>query len=354
MAKKKNIKKITLEEYIDKNTSPENIKAAKSFLFILQFVIAIVLLAVLFFVVLRLYEINEYAGHIGAVFSVVMFIVGYLVPVIKLKNTKAFMTNVTSENARAAQKYNKVLREEIADKMIDIAEKTEDLDWYSQDSIGKLAIARHTKNDEELKNALTEVYKTDVKKAANKLIRQTAVRVGIATAISQSELVDTMFVIVYQLNLIKDIVFLYGYRPTETQMVKIYKNVLINALIAYGTSTATGKVGKTIGGGIIDALDKASQSKSAITSTIASFAGGLAGVAVESGMQFVVNTSLTIKIGHQTRKYLIREYKLQEMLDSVEILIEDEDEEKLMESIKKEVKDNITKRPKKQDTAPAS
>ena len=68
-------------------------------------------------------------------------------------------------------------------------------------------MARHTRNDKDLKSALTEIYKVDVNKAANKLIAKSAFNTGLITAISQSELMDTLTVIVYQLNLIKDIVF---------------------------------------------------------------------------------------------------------------------------------------------------
>ena len=336
-------KKITLEEYQSQNTSPENIKAAKSFISIFLITIAIIIIVSLFFVVMKLFDIHEIAGYIGVVIALFIFIFGYLVPVIKLKNTKSFMTSVDVSTTTKAQKYNKRLREDIADKMIDITFKTEDTNWYNEKNIGKLAVARHKNNDKELMNVLTEIYTTDIKASAEKIIRKSAMRVGLATALSQSEALDTLLVIIYELNLIKDIVFLYGYRPTDTQMAKIYKNVIRNALIAYGVSSATSGLGKTISSSLIGALDKASQSGSVLTSTIGSVVGGIAGTAIESGLQFVVNTTLTIIIGYQTKRYLVKEYKLQEMLDNVELLDDEEEQAKLIESIKDEVKDQLTK-----------
>lgn len=349
---KNNEKKITLEEYQRQNTSPENVIAAKSFLFIFTMAIAIGILVSLFFVVLRLFEIHQYAGYAGLIGAILIFIFAYLVPVIKLKNTKTFMTQVNVTTARKAQKHNKKLREELADKMIDITYKTDGISWYNEKSIGELAIARHKKDDEQLKTVLTKIYKTDVKSSADKLIRQSAVRVGLATALSQSEALDTLLVLIYELNLIKDIVFLYGYRPTDSQMAKIYKNVLRNSLIAYGVSSATSGLGKTVGTGIIGAIDRASQSSSAVTSVIGSVVGGLAGTAIESGLQFAVNTTLTIIVGYQTRKYLIKEYKLQEMLDNVELLEDEEEQIEVIESIKEEIKEEIskTKRSRKRAT----
>lgn len=350
-----NEKKITLEEYQRQSANPENIKAAKSFLFIFAMAIAVVMIVSLFFVVLRLFDIHEYAGYVGTVGAVFVFLFGYLVPVIKLKNTKSFMTDVNVTTASKAQKYNRKLREDIADKMIDVTYKTEGISWYSEKNMGKLAVARHKKDDQELKTVLTEIYTTDIKSSAEKMIHKSALRVGLATALSQSEALDTLLVIIYELNLIKDIVFLYGYRPSDTQMAKIYKNVLRNALIAYGVSTATSGFGKTIGTGIIGAIDRASQSGNILTSTIGSVVGGLAGTAIESGLQFAVNTTLTTIIGYQTKRYLVKEYRLQEMLDNVELLDTEEEQAKVIESIREEVKEQLTKvkKTKKQTTAEA-
>jgi uncharacterized membrane protein YcjF (UPF0283 family) len=334
-------KKITLEEYQQKYTHPENVVAAKTFLFMLGAAIGIMIAVSLFFVVLKLFVIHQIAGYVGVFGSIVIFIFVYVVPVVKLKNTKSFITNLDSINAKQAKKYNKQLRDEIADKMIDINTKAELVGWYSDELIGKLAIARLTRNDVELKSVLTKIYQKDVKNAANKLIKTSAVRVGIATAISQSEAIDTLFVLVYELNLIKDIVFLFGYRPTDSQMVKIYKNVLTNALIAYGVSSATAGIGKSVSSGIVSALEKASQSGNFFASTL----GSVAGMAVESGIQFTVNSTLTVIIGNQTKKYLIKEYNLQEMLDNIE-LIDENEEEKMIETVKNEIKEKMSKKQK--------
>jgi uncharacterized membrane protein YcjF (UPF0283 family) len=349
-------KKITLEEYQAQNTNPENIKAAKSFLFIFAMAIAVVMIVGLFFLVLKLFDIHEIAGYVGTVAAVLVFIFGYIVPVVKLKNTKSFMTDVNVTTTTKAQKYNRKLREDIADKMIDIAYKTDGISWYKEKNIGRLAVARHKNNHTELKEALKEIYTTDVKNSAEKIIRKSALSVGLVTALSQSEALDTILVLVHELNLIKDIVFLYGYRPTDTQMAKIYKNVLRNALIAYGVSSATSGLGKTISTSLITAIDKVSQSRNVITSTIGSVASGIAGTVVESGIQFAVNTSLTIIIGYQTKRYLVKEYRLQEMLDNVELLESEEEQAKIIESIKEEVKEKITsaKKTRKETIAKAA
>ena len=141
------------------------------------------------------------------------------------------------------------------------------------------------------------------------MIRKSAVYVGVSTLISQSGMMDALLMIIFQLKLVKDIVYLYGYRPSDAQMTKILKNVLRNSLMAYGLSAAADAVGQLVG---------ASMGKIPFI-----------GVVVSSGLQGAVNAAFTSLIGQQTINYLIKEYKLQEMLDNVVFIMSDEEEEKI-------------------------
>ena len=156
------------------------------------------------------------------------------------------------------------------------------------------------------------------------------------------------------LKLIKDIVYLYGYRPSDTKMVKIYKTVISNALIAYGLSTGTTSLGKTFGSGIVSMIDKASNSMNPLTSTFGSVVGGIAGTALESSLQFIVNSTFTTLIGYQTKKYLSKEYNLQDILDNVELVETPDEQVKMIESIKDEVRENLVKKHKKEKIKPAT
>lgn len=346
MAKEKETPKMTLDEYQQKYTSHENIAVAKNFLFILGAAIGLIFVVALFFLVLRLYEIHPIAGYVGIGVSVLIFLFGYLVPILKLQNTKAFQTNVKLTTAGNAKRYNKKLREDIAEQMIDVTVKTDSVGWYSDDLVGKLAVARHKKDDQALKETLTKIYDKDVKNAANKMIRKSAIKVGLATALSQSEYLDTLFVLVYDLKLIKDLVFLYGYRPSDVQMAKIYKNVLANALVAYGVNSATTGVGKSLNSALSNIAGNAARSGNIVAATIGSVVGGIAGTALESTIQYAVNSAFTSIIGFQTKKYLVKEYKLQDILDDIE-LVESEDEQlKMIAAIENEVKKEATKKTK--------
>ena len=205
--------------------------------------------------------------------------------------------------------------------MIGLASTIRENGWYTDSKIAPIAIARAKNDDAALSRALTDIYNSDVKKAANKLIRDTAFQVGLTTSISQSEKVDTLIVSISEINLIKKLVFLYGYRPNDAQMLKIYKSVLTNALLAYGVQSATtsiaGGIGKLIGG--------AAKEIPFISTVIGSVTDG------------TINATLTAIIGFQTIRYLKREYKLQDILDGIEIEDSEEVEKEVIADVKKQV-----------------
>ena len=317
------VEKMTLEEYESKYTKRQNTKMIKSFLFILAGSIGIMIFCLLLFLVLRVYDINKYAGYGAAVIALILFIFVYIVPIIKISKTRSFDVNVNKYTAKDAQKHNKKVRNSIADEMIDFTSKTDGVGWYNSELIGKLAIARQTNNDVELKRVLTEIYDKDVKKSANEIIREHAIKIGVITAISQSEKIDTLFVAIYELNLIKQLVFLYGYRPSDAKLMRIYSTVLTNALIAYGLQSVTNNLAT----GLVQKIGGAMKGIPLLGNAIATVIG--------SASQGIINGLLTVVIGHQTLKYLKEEYHLQDILD--EINLEDFSEEEMLNEVKEDI-----------------
>ena len=315
-------KKMTLEEYQEKYSKSENTKAIKFGLVMFVAGIGIIIFACLLLVVLRVFEINEYAGYASIAVAVLVFIFLYIVPVIQIHKYRPFITNVDSKNARQAKSYNKKLRNEISDKMIDFTAKVTGKSWYDEKLIGKLAIARQSSDDKEVKSLLTEIYDTSVRKEANKIISGHAVKVGLLTAASQNAYLDSAFVAVYELGLIKDLVYLYGFRPSNAKLLKIYRNVIINSLLAYGVSNGTTSL-------ISKGLSATFEGLPLL--------GSLVSTAIASASQGIVNGVMTGIIGVQTKRYLIKEYHLQDILDSVE-LDNPEEDSKMLTEISEEIK----------------
>lgn len=319
--KNKENNKITIDEYIEKYTAPQNIKEVKWLFAVLVFAIGVLIFCNLFSFIERLFALNEIAGYIGIGISVLIFLLLFVYPVIRISTSRHFVTNVNHKNARAARHHNKIVCRDIADKMIDLNVVTNCNCWYSEEKIAPIAIARARKDDKALKIALTDIFNTDVKKAANNMIRDASLQVGLITSISQSEKVDTLIVTVSDINIIKKLVYLYGYRPNDAQMLKIYKRVLSNALLAYGVQSAT----SSIAGGIGKLIGGAAKEIPLISTVIGSVTDG------------TINATLTAIIGFQTIKYLKSEFKLQSILEEVEIEDSEEAEMAMISDIKKEV-----------------
>lgn len=315
--------KMTLEEYKNKYTKPENAKLVKTFLFIFAASIGLIVAVLLSLLVIRLFEINEYAGYVGIGVAVLLFIVLYLVPVIKISSTKAFMVNVNDRTARQAQKHNKQLRNEISDMMIEYNATVEGATWYDEESVRQLAVARKDNNDKEVKTLLSAIYNSDVRKQADKIIRGCALKVGFLTALSQSDRIDSLLVVSYELNMIKNIIYLYGFRPSNEKLMKIYLAVLRNALVAYGASNISSNFVTSAANAVSEALG----ARHALGNLISTIVGG-----ATTG---IINGSLSIIIGFQTRKYLMHEYHLQNVLDNVEI--KDEEQAQMMSEVKADI-----------------
>ena len=144
------------------------------------------------------------------------------------------------------------------------------------------------------------------------------------SAISQTNHVDALLVAFLNLQLVKDIVFLYGFRPSDTRLVRIFGRVLQNSLIAYGLG------GMKIGNTIVQTMGNAVKGIPLLGAAISTV--------VDSSVQGLTNSVLTAVIGHQTIKYLSTEYRLQEILDGIEIEETEEEFTQTCSEIEKQLK----------------
>ena len=183
---------------------------------------------------MRVYEINEYAGYGAAAVCVILYICLFIVPLVKIIKSPYFIVNVNAKTAAAAKKHNKRVRREIADKIIDFTAKVEGVGWYDSAVVGELAINLKAGNDKGVMRCLTNLYTGSVKKCAKDMIFKSSMKSAMYSALSQTSKVDAALVVFINLQLVKDIVFLYGFRPSDARLVKIFGRVLQNSLIAYG------------------------------------------------------------------------------------------------------------------------
>ena len=148
----------------------------------------------------------------------------------------------------------------------------------------ELLVNYHTK--EELIINLQYIFEIDVKKQLNKLVITHAKTVMISTAICQSARFDMLTVFTINLQMIKALVLKCGFRPSMKNLSKLTLNVFSTALIAEGLENI----------GIEEILPQSSMNAISEIPLIKPL--------LNSVMQGVANSLLTIRIGCVTRRYL--------------------------------------------------
>ncbi len=328
MSKKKEEKQaaeqpMTIYDYEQRYTRRQNVRGAKFAMRLFAFLIGLAIAALLFFISKDIYSMNEYAGYAAIGVSVVLFIVAYIVPLVKIVRSPYFITNVNAYTAREAKKHNRKARRDIAEKIIDVTSKVEGVGWYDSKVVGELAIAMNCNDEKGIMNKLTELYGGSVKKSGRYLISKAALKSAMYSAVSQTNKVDSLLVAFVNLQLIKDIVFLYGFRPSDARLWKIFVRVLQNSLVAYGVG------GAKIGNAVVSTMGNAVKGIPLLGSAIAAI--------VDSSVQGLTNGVLTAVIGFQTIKYLNEEYRLQEILEGV-VLVDEQEFEETCEELEKQLR----------------
>ncbi len=324
----KNGDKMTIYEYEQKYVKRQNVRGAKIFLRIFAAILGVFLFVLLFLTALRVYEINDIAGYATGAVCLVLYIFIFVIPLIKIMRAPYFVTNVNAQTASAAKRHNRKVRQEIADKMINFTAKVDGAGWYDSELVGKLAIARNAGDDEALKEHLTALYKGSIKKTAKSLIMKSSMRSAMYSALSQSERIDAALVIAVNTQLIKDLVFLYGFRPSDVKLAKIFVTVIKNSMVALGLG------GLNVGNAVVKTMGDAVKGIPIL--------GSLISTIVDSSVQGLANGTLTALIGFQTIKYLNTEYNLQNILDGIDV---SESETELQETCS-EIETQLKKRKK--------
>ena len=316
--------KLTIYDYEQKYVKRQNVRGAKFFLRFFAAIIGIFLLAMLVFVTLRLYDFNKYVGYASAGVCLLLYILLYIVPLVKIMKMPYFETNVNAYTAGKAKRHNRKVRRDIAAKIIDLTSKVDGVGWYDSQVVGRLAIAVQTNDDEGIKKELTELYKGSVKKSAKEIIFKSSLKSAAYSAISQTAKVDAALVVFVNLQLVKDLVFLYGFRPSDARLAKIFAAVLRNALIAYGLG------GLNVGRTVVQTMGSAVKGIPLLGSAISAI--------VDSSVQGLTNGTLTTVIGYQTIRYLTTEYRLQNILDGIEVAETQQEMEAACSSLEKQLK----------------
>lgn len=315
---------MTIYEYEEKYVRRQNSRGARLIIFVLAGLTGVFLVWCLLSIVMQIYALNEYAGYAAAAAAAVLFALIYIVPVIKICRSEYFLTNVNSAHAARAKRHNRRVRRSIAAKIADFNAGVDGAGWYDDRIVGEMQAALKSGDDDALKSALSALYDGKIKKTARDMIFKSSLKSAAYSALSQDSRIDAALVVVVNLQLVKDIVFLYGFRPSDARLVRIFASVVQNALIAYGLGSVK------IGNGIVKTMGDAAKG--------IPFLGTAISALVDSSIQGLANGTMTAVIGFQTIKYLNREYNLQNILDGIDVAEPDEELRETCAELEKELR----------------
>ena len=197
----------------------------------------------------------------------------------------------------------------------------------------QLADIRNRQDFDALKELLQKEINVRVK-CIDRRIMNYGSKVFIVTAISQSDRFDALTTLVLNYRMIDDIIRASGFRPTRPQLVKQYCRILAAAFLSYFVSSSLDSDGVTItlgdaasdslgdtaaGEGLVDGLDSVDFDIADIDLAAFDLADidlsnvdytkilksiKIPGFAIDSILDGIANTIMTLRIGYVTKAYL--------------------------------------------------
>ena len=262
-------------------------------------IIVVLLVAALSDILTLCFQLHEIFGYTMTALTAVLIVLFIIRPVYKVLSARYFVTDVTGLDINLAKKRNAKAVKEVTKALLsyNTDPKTAQFRYLSDESVKNLSLALSSGDKKQMQTALKKAYAGDVGSFANSLIFKNAGKVFLRTSISQNDKIDALSVLLVNLSLVKQIVGIYGYRPSNAKLFKIYVKVLRNALIAYGMENVNWF---NVFGKFFSGVAK----KIPFVDTV-----------VDSAVQGTVSAFLTILVGYKTKRYLCSDYKKQEKLD---------------------------------------
>lgn len=304
-------------------------------------------------IVQTVYEINHIAGLVTGGVLVVLYTICFIIVIISIFSKHSFDLEFRKRNTgHFSERINNKVRWEIAKNIneqsaaLNYMETMEKKDFVNKSEAKKVDSFNQisklldkypnripgSKNEDSqlLADCLAISMRKDgvIYKKARKLILRRAVSTGCLTALSQNAIVDASVVAVKNMQLIKDIIWLYGFRPTNAEMTKILAKVVKNVCVAIG----------------FNSLPKSTTWASKVFNKDSSnFLIQLLGQAIDMGAQFLGNGAMTYMVGKYTVNALLSQYRIQDLyrlkdLENYEMEMSTSTIHEINEEIKVEVK----------------
>ena len=281
-----------IDDFSEEKIIKKSNKKFFKYLFIASSVIIIIfLIASIISIYQFFYSFHPHAGYLSLAIILILLIIFIIKPVMQALLTPCFSLDISKSSKSKLNKINYRKLKKVAKNIIAVNKNVSD------ESKNKLREALK-KDQKTLSDTLKSIYDDEIKKDITKLTIQRASETLLATAISQNNNFDAFTTIIINIRLILQIVVRCGYHPTYPQLAKLIIKVMRNALIAYTLQSLH------LEDIVINGINKLVKGALNIIPGVNEIAKSLT--------QGAANALLTLRIGILTRKYLYKEYSLQE------------------------------------------
>lgn len=340
--------------YQEEVTHSKKEKRNRAILIALSVALYLLGLGVFAIIVQTVYQMNEIAGIIVAIALLIAYTTCFIVIIVKIFSKHSFDLEFQKrKDGHYSEKNNNKVRWEIAKNIVDQSvvlnylDKMDDKKVLTSKEAEKIASFRELQNlvNKYPGNKIPSSHKEDsinlaeslaismrkdgvIYQKAKSLILKRSLSTGCLTALSQNTMVDASVVVVKNMQLIKDLIWLYGFRPTNAEMTKILEKVVKSVCLSIGLNTMQN--GTNMAGKI---FNKDSNN----------FLVQVLGQALNMGAQFIGNGAMTYMVGKYTINALLRQYRVQDIyrlksLDDYEMEMNSSTIKDLNDDIKEEVK----------------
>lgn len=340
--------------YQEEVTHSKEEKRNRAILIALSVALYLLGLGVFAIIVQTIYQMNEIAGIVVAIALLIAYTTCFIVIIVKIFSKHSFDLEFQKrKDGHYSERNNNKVRWEIAKNIVDQSvvlnylDKMDDKKVLTSKEVEKVASFRKMQNlvNKYPGNKIPSSHKEDsinlaeslaismrkdgvIYQKAKSLILKRSLSTGCLTALSQNTMVDASVVVVKNMQLIKDLIWLYGFRPTNAEMTKILEKVVKSVCLSIGLNTMQN--GTNMAGKI---FNKDSNN----------FLVQVLGQALNMGAQFIGNGAMTYMVGKYTINALLRQYRVQDIyrlksLDDYEMEMNSSTIKDLNDDIKEEVK----------------
>lgn len=311
-------------EYQEEVTHSREEKRNRAILVSLSIALYLLGLGIFAIIVQTVLEMNKLAGIIVGATLLVIYTVCFIVIIVKIFSKHSFDLEFQKrKDGHFSERTNNKVRWEIAKNIaeqsavLDYLEKKEDkkvlskreaeniqafhtIQRLSEKYPGKKIASSHSKDSTQLAEALEISMSKDgvIYKKAKSIILKRSLSTGCLTALSQNTMLDASVVVVKNLQLVKDLIWLYGFRPTNSEMNVILGKVVKSVCLSIGLNTM--QKGTSVAGKF---FSKESNN----------FFIQLLGQALDMGAQFFGNGAMTYMVGKYTVNALLSQYRIQDL-----------------------------------------